>query len=194
MTSVEAEGQSEPGRALRADARINHDRVLEAATAEFLREGDAASMRSIAKAAGVGAGTLYRRFPTRDLLVQAVYATQIEKLSEAAATLLDTLPPVEALRAWMRQFADFMATKHELGSSLKAILADEEDRLRTRARLAAALATLLDAGRAQGALRSDVSATDVMWGFGGVVLIASEADDPGLQNRLIDLVIDGLRL
>src|SRR5882757_2550775 len=119
-------------RALRADARSNQERLLVVAAEAFAGEGTQASLKAIAQQAGVGIGTLYRRFPTREALVEAVYRNEVAHLCAAAPELLKTLPPEVALPAWMEKFIDFMATKQGMADVLRVVLLSEEDRSHTR--------------------------------------------------------------
>lgn len=179
---------------LRADARLNQDRVLEAAVRAFARDGVDASLRSIAKDAGVGIGTLYRRFPTREHLVWQVYRSEVDQISATVGPLLAVQPPARALRAWMESFLDFLAAKQGMARALKAALeSDEGQRLHTRALITGALATLLEAGAADGTIRADANPLDVMMALGGISLIAGDADQRVQATRLLDLLMDGLR-
>lgn len=184
----------ETARRLRADAKINQDRVLAAAIRAFARDGAGASLRAIAKDAGVGIGTLYRRFPTREDLVWAVYRSEVERICATVPDLLASRPPGAALRAWMESFLDFLADRPGLADTLKAALGtDERQRLETRALLTGALAALLDAGAAAGTLRADVAPLDVMMALGGTSLIAGEPHQHAQAARLLDLLMAGLR-
>jgi AcrR family transcriptional regulator len=174
---------------VRADAQVNHDRLLEVAAQAFARDGADASLKAIAKEAGVGIGTLYRRFPTREQLVEATYRRETTQLADAAPHLLETLPAAEALRRWMDLFVGYLDTKHGFGDALKAILADDSDRMRTRYLLADALGTLLAAGVNEGTLRGDLDPYEVLLALGGMALIA----EPPITARLLDLLLDGLR-
>src|ERR1700679_2443902 len=106
----------------RTDAQLNRERILESAKEAFTRAGANASLDDIAKDAGVGAGTLYRHFPTRDALIEAVYRTEVEKLAAAQKKFSETLPPIEALRAWMLLFIDYIATKQIIGPALNSVV------------------------------------------------------------------------
>ena len=110
------------GRKPRSDAQQNRDRILEVAKAAFTRSGADASLDDIAKQADVGPGTLYRHFPTRDALIEAVYHTEVEKLAAAQRELSAKLPPIEALRAWMMLFVDYIATKQIIASALNSVV------------------------------------------------------------------------
>jgi AcrR family transcriptional regulator len=175
---------------VRADAKANRDRLLEAAARAFARDGADASLKAIAQDAGVGIGTLYRRFPTRESLVEATYHNETARLCAAAGELLGTMPPLAALRAWMDRFADLMATKHAMADALRAVLTSAPDRLRTRQELADAIGSLLAAGVAEGTVRSDLDSMDVLLGIGGLTLIA---EDRALLGRLLDVFTAGLR-
>ncbi|TKK88852.1 TetR/AcrR family transcriptional regulator [Herbidospora galbida] len=174
---------------LRADAKANQDLVLAAARRAFARDGGAdASLREIAKEAGVGIGTLYRRFPTREDLVWAVYSGEVDRICEEAET------SAPHPRAWMETFLDFLAAKRAMADALKVVLAgDEERRLAVRARITGALGSLLDTAAAEGAIRDDVAALDVLMALGGISLIAGEPDQRAQAGRLLDLLMDGLR-
>jgi AcrR family transcriptional regulator len=185
---------SERVRPLRADAQLNQDRLLEAAARAFARDGSEASLKAIAKDAGVGIGTLYRRFPTRERLIEATYRNETARLCAAAPELLQTSPAVEALRAWMDLFVDYMATKHGMADALHAVLVLEGDlRMQTRDLLTEALATLMAAGVADRTIRPDINPNDVLMGLGGVTLIAGEPRQRDLARRLLDLLIDGIK-
>ncbi|HKF02239.1 MAG TPA: TetR/AcrR family transcriptional regulator, partial [Candidatus Sulfotelmatobacter sp.] len=106
----------------RSDAQLNRERILEVAKEAFTRSGANASLDDIAKEASVGAGTLYRHFPTRDALIEAVYRTEVEKLAAAERKLAETMPPIEALRAWMLMFVDHIATKQIIAPALKSLV------------------------------------------------------------------------
>ncbi|GIF66533.1 TetR family transcriptional regulator [Asanoa ishikariensis] len=177
---------------MRADARANHDRLLAVAADAFAREGTDASLKAIAREAGVGIGTLYRRFPTREALIEAVYRNEVERLCAAAPELLATAPPAVALTAWMERFVDFMAAKRGMGEALRAVLLSADDRSQTRAQLRGALATLLEAGEAEGVVRAGVDPYDVLLGLGGITLIAGAERERELASRLIDLLLHGI--
>jgi AcrR family transcriptional regulator len=180
-------------RALRSDARLNQDRVLEAAAKAFAEPGADTSMKAIARAAGVGIGTLYRRFPTRELLIDATYRNETIKLAESAETLLSQQPPTIALRSWMDGFVEYILTKHGMADALPTILATTEG-LRTHSRdlLRDAVARLLAAGSEPGTMRADIDPNDVLMALGGITLIADHEHQRELASRLCDLLMDGL--
>jgi AcrR family transcriptional regulator len=178
---------------LRADARRNEDRLLEAAAEAFTREGSGASVKDIARQAGVGVGTLYRRFPSKELLIEAVYRHEVQRLCEAAEELAATLPAVDALRTWMERFIDFMAAKQGMADALRVILTDDSEKLHTRTLLVDAIAWLLDS--AEGAppvARPGVDARDVLMALGGISLMAANEEQRELAGRLIDLLLRGV--
>ena len=180
-------------RALRADAKANHDRLLEVAAEAFARDGAEASLKAIAKEAGVGIGTLYRRFPTREILVEATYRSESARLCASADDLLGHLPAVEALRAWMEQFLDYLATKRGMAEALRVVLtADDDLRLRTRGMLIDALGLLLRTSEEQGAVRRGLDPADVVMALGGIALITSDQGRQDLAGRLLDLLMAGL--
>jgi AcrR family transcriptional regulator len=180
---------------LRADAQANYDRLLDVAAAAFAREGADTSLKAIAAEAGVGIGTLYRRFPTREDLVEATYRKETMRLSTAAPALLKNHPPDEAFRRWAEQFVDYMLTKQGMADALPAILAAREGlRLSSREALRDAVDTLLAAGTNSGTLRQDADPGDVLMALGGITLISSHEDQRPLASRLIALLLDGLRI
>jgi AcrR family transcriptional regulator len=180
-------------RPLRADARQNQDRLLEAAARAFARDGSDTSLKAVAKDAGVGVATLYRRFPTRERLIEATYRNETAKLCAAAPELLREADARQALRTWMDRFVDYMATKHAMADALYAVLATEgELRMQTRDLLTQTLTTLMTAGVEDGTLRADVDPNDVLMALGGVTLIAGTEGRRDLAHRLLNLLIDGL--
>lgn len=180
-------------RPLRADAQRNRDRLLEVAVRAFSQEGPDVTLDAIAKEAGVGVGTLYRHFPTREALVDAAYRNELARLCDSTGQLLDDMPPERALRTWMDHFVDYMTTKRGMGDALKALIATGGDPFsESRTRLVDALTTLLDAGAA-GSLRADVDPEDILISLSGLSLAASESDRRAQAGRLLDLLMDGLR-
>ncbi|MEU5691948.1 TetR/AcrR family transcriptional regulator [Actinosynnema sp. NPDC020468] len=175
-------------RPLRADARRNRERLIETALEEFTRErsGGEVTMEAIAKKAGVGIGTLYRHFPTREVLIDVVYHTELGKLCDAASQLLVEYAPEKATREWMDLFVEYMATKQGMADALKAVIASGADPFSgSRDRLVGAVTTLLDAAELSG-----VEPLDVLTTVGGVALAANDQEQAG---RMLDLVMDGLR-
>ncbi|GLY18558.1 TetR/AcrR family transcriptional regulator [Kineosporia rhizophila] len=183
------------GRPLRADARRNRERLLQAAVQAFSREGPEASLEGIAKDAGVGIGTLYRHFPSRDELVEAAYRNELAKLCDAAEDLLAALPTDQALRRWMDRFFDYMSTKREMAEALRAVVASGRNPYATsRDRMTAAVRRLLEAGAAAGTLRSDVRPEDVLLSISAITMAAAAPEQREQAGRVLDLLMDGLRL
>jgi AcrR family transcriptional regulator len=181
-------------RPLRADAQRNRDRLLDAAVSAFSRAGTEVTLEAIAKDAGVGIGTLYRHFPTREALVEAAYRNELARLCDAAADLLDDLPPDEAMRTWMDRFVDYMTTKRGMADALRAVIASGGNPFsESRDRLTATISTLLDAGAAAGTVRRDVDPADIVASLGGISLTAGEPARREQAGRLLDLLMDGLR-
>lgn len=181
-------------RAPRADAARNREQLLAVATRVFMSADLESSMRAIAREAGVGIATLYRHFPTRESLVDAVYSDQVDRLTAGAHDLLGRLPPAAAMRRWMDLFGDWIATKNGmLDTLLSMIQAGEIAHAETRGHLLAAITTILDAGRATGDLRCDVTADDIAAALIGIFTVAPRPEREASANRLLDLLMDGLR-
>lgn len=180
-------------RPLRADARRNRDRLLEAAVRAFSGDADV-TLDAIAKDAGVGIGTLYRHFPTREALVEAAYRNELARLCDGVSELRREAAPEEALRTWMDRFVDYMTTKREMGDALKRVIASGGDPFeRSRERLVEAMTALLRDGSDAGVLRSDVDPVDVLVGLSGVSLAVAETGQEGQAGRVLDLIMDGMR-
>jgi AcrR family transcriptional regulator len=178
-------------RPLRADAQRNRGQILSAASQAFTKCGLEATLEGIAKDAGVGIGTLYRHFPTREALIEAAYRSELASVCDASPELLGKLPPADALRAWMDRFIDYMARKHGMADALRAVLASGANPYaQSFDLLIGAVQPLLDAGVAAGQLRSDISAADLLVSIGGVGGAAADREQAG---RLLDLLLDGLR-
>src|SRR5882762_1305752 len=179
---------------MRADAQRNRARLLEAAVRAFSQEGPEVTLDAIAEDAGVGIGTLYRRFPTREALVEAAYRNELARLCDAVADLLQSMPPDEATRAWMDRFVDYMTTKRGMADALRAVIASGGDPYaQSRDRLTVAITTLLHAGAVAGTLRPDIEPGDVLVSLSGVSLAAGEPAQRDQAGRLLDLLMDGLR-
>ncbi|MDX3580621.1 TetR/AcrR family transcriptional regulator [Streptomyces europaeiscabiei] len=182
-------------RGLRADARRNRERLLEVAGRAFSEVGTDASLEAIAKDAGVGIGTLYRHFPTREALIEAAYRNELARVCDSATELLAQLPPDQAMRQWMDLFIDYLAVKQGMADALKAVIAsgDEDPFAESLERISTAISTLLHAGAEVGVLRSDVDPLDVGFSLGGVLLITSDKGLRDRAGRMLDLLLDGLR-
>jgi AcrR family transcriptional regulator len=181
-------------RALRADATRNREQLLEVATRVFASTEAETSMRAIAREAGVGIGTLYRHFPTRESLVEAVYRDQVVRLTNGAGQLLATMAPAVAMRRWMDLFGEWIATKDGmLDTLLTMIESGAIGHAQTRDELLNAIAAILDAGRAAGDLRSDVTAEEIAAGLIGIFTVAHQSGHAVRADRLLDILLDGLR-
>jgi AcrR family transcriptional regulator len=179
----------------RADAVRNRERVLEAAKAVFSAGGADASLEAVARAAGVGIGTLYRHFPTREALFEAVYRREVQQLADLAEQLKQEASPVDALRQWMRSNVEFVATKKGMTAAL-ALAAYKNSELYSFSfdQLTQAVGGLLDRAVAAGEIRNDISPEDLIRALVGMCYMH---DQPGWQTsvlRLLDVFIDGLRI
>jgi AcrR family transcriptional regulator len=194
--AVAAEASDSHERTLRADARRNRDTLLECAGQAFAEHGTAASLEDVARRAGVGIGTLYRHFPTRDALVEAAYRRGVENLCDAAEQLLATEErPDMALETWMRDFVGYIATKRGLAATLKLDGADTHADLfaYVHDRIRAAIKSLIDAAAATGRIRSDVDGLDLIRALGGICMVSDQAGWEDQARRLVSLLMDGLR-
>lgn len=181
-------------RPMRADARRNRDKLVLAARSVLARQEQAFSLEGVAREAGVGIGTLYRHFPTRDALVEAVYAVELDELTTNAPALLDELPPDEALRTWLLRYAKFTVKKRGMIDTLRArLVSGNIPSPNTRERLTASIEPMLAQGARQGLLRADVRADDVTTLLLGVFLSTVEDSASERTERLLDLVLDALR-
>jgi len=179
----------------RADAQRNRERVLRAAKSVFSAGGADASLEAVARQAGVGIGTLYRHFPTREALYEAVYRREVEQLTELADELKSQAAPVEALQRWLRANVEFVATKKGMATAL-ALATHKPTELMAFSyeQLTKAIGTLLDRAVSAGELRADVSPEDLLRALIGMCLLN---DQPGWQAsvvRLLDVFVDGLRV
>jgi len=181
-------------RPRRVDARRNRENLVAVARAAFAAAAGTVPLEGIAREAGVGIGTLYRHFPTREALVEAVYAAELDDVTSSARTLLDELPPDAALRAWIDRYAEFVATKRGVVETLRAGWASGRiPTPTTRERITAAIGTILTAGARAGSLRADVAPEDVTAMLLGVFLSTAGNSTSEQTRRLLDLVVDGLR-
>jgi AcrR family transcriptional regulator len=177
----------------RADAERNRARLLDAAKAAF-SSGQTPTLDQIARAAGVGIGTLYRHFPTREALVEALYRKELADLCGAADELLKSRAPERALRAWMDVFANYVAAKREMADALRAVFAAGSVTVsQAREELTVAVRTILDAGVADGTLRDDVRPEDVVAMIVGAFTATSLAGGQEQRGRMFDLLIDAVR-
>src|SRR6516165_2584658 len=178
----------------RSDEQRNRERILEAAKEAFTRAGVDASLDEIAKEAGVGAGTLYRHFPTRETLLGAVYRTEMEKLASAERKFAEELPPVEALRAWLLLFVDYIAAKQLIGPALNALLGDPKKVFEdSHARVWEAIRALVKRAIKSGDMRQDLDPVDLLRALIGVANVATSPDWQQSARRLVDILITGSR-
>ncbi|MDX8503646.1 TetR/AcrR family transcriptional regulator [Mesorhizobium sp. VK4C] len=179
---------------LRADAKRNRDKLVEVAAQAFAQDGVDASLEEIAKRAGVGIGTLYRHFPTREHLVEVVYRREVEGLCLAAEELARDHPADVALELWMQRFVDYIATKRGLATSLRILLTTNSTLFSdTSGRVSGAMRRLTETAAASGKIRADVDASDVMHALGGIYSAPNTPDWRERSGRLVKLLMDGLR-
>lgn len=189
--TIQDERVESPGRAQRADARRNHDLLLRAAREIFDEEGDT-SMEAIAKRAGVGIGTLYRHFPKRIDVVEAVYRTDVDELVTAAERAVSELEPLDALHAWMDAFLAYSRSKRTLLQELREAFDKNPDlRLALRERIEEAASLVITHAQQAGVVRMDVSGADLMQLIGPMCTSATLSEGQG--ERLMAMVLDGLR-
>ncbi|MFI0774290.1 TetR/AcrR family transcriptional regulator [Streptomyces sp. NPDC021212] len=182
------------GRPLRADAQRNRDKILAAAVRVFTEEGLDAHFERIAKEAGVGSGTLYRNFPTREALIEAAYRNELAQLCDAAPALLAAMPPHEALRAWTRHFMDYATAKFGMADALQAVVGSGANPYAESHRMIqTALTSLMDAATAAGTIRPDINPTDMFAALTGIALTSAKPEQRDQAERLLDLTLDGLR-
>jgi AcrR family transcriptional regulator len=190
---VEPPDQASTDRRPRADAVRNRDLLISAAADAFAARGADVALEDIARAAGVGIGTLYRHFPTREALVEAVYRREIDVLCQRADELLETMPPDQALAEWMQLFVRHVATKRGMLSALKPLLSTNPNfSEQTRGRATEAATKLLEAGVAAGTVRADVNGGDLLRAVGGICM-STDQERSEASERLVGLLFDGLR-
>jgi AcrR family transcriptional regulator len=181
-------------RKTRTDAQRNRERILAVAKEAFARSGANTSLDDVARQAGVGAGTLYRHFPTRDALLEAVYHTEVAKLAAAERELSEKLPPVEALRAWMLLFVDYIAEKHIIAPALNAFAGGPSKLYEaSRADVNGAVESLVKRAIKSGDVRKDLEPFDLLRALIGVSNVASAPDWKQSAKRLVDILILGSR-
>lgn len=193
-TTAQGAREAAAPKPLRADAQRNRDRLVEVAATAFAEQGVDASLEEIARQAGVGIGTLYRHFPTREHLVEVVYRREVEALCAAADDLASHHSADMALEQWMQRFVDYIATKRGLAASLRilfntnsAVFSD------LSGRVSLALRQLVEAAAAEGSIRGDVDSSDVLHALGGIYSAPDTKDWRDRSRRLVKLLMDGLR-
>jgi len=178
----------------RADAQRNRERILEIAKDAFTRSGANVSLDDVAKQAGIGAGTLYRHFPTRDALLEAVYRTEVGKLAAAERELTATMPPVEALRAWMLLFVDYIATKQIIAPALNTLVGCSPNVFEAcAAQIKGAINSLVERAIESGDIRPDLDPLDLLRALIGVSNVASAPDWAQSARRLVEILVIGSR-
>jgi AcrR family transcriptional regulator len=183
-----------PARKPRADGQRNRERLVEAAKTAFADVGADVGLDEIARRAGVGIGTLYRHFPTRDAIVEAVYRREVGQLAHAATRLLGSLPPGEALHEWMRLFVDYIATKKVMASALGSIVGGATELYASSAaQITNAMVLLVDRAGASGDIRPDVDPNDLLRALVGFTYGNASPGWQASALRLIDILMDGLR-
>jgi AcrR family transcriptional regulator len=193
-TSMKTSASQKTVRKPRADAQRNRERILEVAKQVFTRRGAESSMDEIAKRAKIGPGTLYRHFPSRDDLLAAVYISEVEKLAKAQRKLSAELPPVEALRAWMLVFIDYIAAKKIIAPALDAMVGGPSQVYQQSTRIMEDAANALaDRAVASGDLRPDVDPMDMLRAIYGVSSAGSTDDWPVKAQLFVDILIQGSR-
>ena len=190
---IKKSSQAAP-RKPRRDAQLNRERILEVAKTAFTRHGAEASLDEIAKQAGVGAGTLYRHFPTRVALIEAVYRSEVEKLAAAERRLAGAMPPIEALRAWMLLLIDYIAAKHIIAPALNSVVGGASRLYESsRSLIQGAMESLVQRAKESGDIRRDTDASDLLRAMIGVSLVGSGPDWQQSAKRLVDILIAGSR-
>jgi len=178
----------------RTDALRNRERILEVAKGAFTRHGADASLDEIAKQASVGAGTLYRHFPTRDALIEAVYRSEVEKLAAAGSRFAAEMPPIEALRAWMLLFVDYIAAKHIIAPALNSVVGGPSRLYEgSRSLIQGAVDELVKRAKKGGDVRRNLEASDLLYALIGVFHVRSGPDSQQTARRLVDILIAGSR-
>src|ERR1700757_115431 len=178
----------------RTDAQRNRERILGVAKEAFTRHGANASLDDIAKEEGVGAGTLYRHFPTRDALIEAVYRSEVEKLAAAERKFAEAMPPIEALRAWMLLFVDHIAAKQIIAPALNSVVGGPSKLYEgSRGLIQGAIDALVKRAIRSGDMRRDLDPFDLLRALIGVSNVASTPDWQQSARRLVDILISGSR-
>ncbi len=178
----------------RADAQRNRERILEVAKDAFTRSNGDINLDDVARQAGVGAGTLYRHFPTRDALLEAVYRTEVQKLAAAERRFAESMTPIEALRAWMLLFVDYIAAKQIVAPALNTIVGGPSKLFEaTGAQVKGAIHALVKRAIKSGDIRADLDPVDLLRALIGVSNVASGPDWTQSAKRLVEILVLGSR-
>lgn len=195
MASATPENADKTAPKLRADARRNRDKLIEVAATAFAENGVETSLEDIARKAGVGIGTLYRHFPTREHLVEVVYQRELQILADAAEELALSEAADVALEQWMRRFVNYMATKRGMASSLKIIASSNSAMFAEGfGRIRSSFDKLLTAAQDQNLIRKDIGQADLMHAMSSIYSIPDTPEWRESANRLIGLLMDGMRV
>ena len=194
MASAEPKTASPVPNRLRADARRNRERLIEVAAAAFAEKGVETSLEDIARQAGVGIGTLYRHFPTREHLVEVVYRRELESLAAAATELAQKHAPDIAIEEWMRRFVGYIATKRGMANSLRILMTSNSSLFSEGSGLIrGALENLLKSAGDKGYIRRDIETTDLLHALSSIYSMPESPEWRERSHRLIGLLMDGLR-
>ncbi len=186
--------RSHSPRKPRVDAERNRERILKVAKEAFARHGANASLDEVAKQAGVGPGTLYRHFPTREELLRSVYRTELENLAAAEQKFAQTMPPIEALRAWLLLFVDAIAAKQLIAPALNTLLGDPKKVFEASyAKMHEAIRALVKRAVESGDIREDLDPADLLYALVGVANVSTSPDWQKSAKRLVDILIAGSR-
>ena len=186
--------QASTPRPLRADARRNRDRLIAVAAEAFSQDGVDTSLEAIARTAGVGTGTLYRHFPTREALVEAAYRRELEALIAAADMLAQSRAPDLALAEWMQRYVDYIAAKRGMRDSLKLLMESNSPLFaEASGRVPLALKGLMDRSVAAGTIRADADSADVLHALSSIYSAKDGPEWRQRSQRLVNLLMDGLR-
>ena len=182
--------ETQTTRPLRADARRNYEKLVDAARQAFAEQGTSASLEAVAEAAGVGIGTLYRHFPNRQALLEAVYADEVETMARGTYDLADR-DPWDAVDEWLHRYIGFAATKHALMEAMLEAAPDSDVLVSCRTMLRDAGTELIDRAKAAGAIRPDAEFMDIARMVGQIALTPNT--DAETKERMLRIVLDGLR-
>jgi AcrR family transcriptional regulator len=183
-----------PRRKPRTDAVRNRERILDVAKQAFTHFGASASLDDIARQAGVGAGTLYRHFPSRDALIEAVYRSEVEKLAAARHKFAETMPPIDALRTWMLLFVDHIAAKQIIAPALNSVAGGASKLYEgSRSLIQSAIDALVKRAIKSGDIRKDIDSEDLLRALIGVFYVGSGPAPRQSARRLVDILIAGSR-
>ena len=192
LAEAELPHVGEAGRPMRADAKRNYERLVAAARTVFAQQGGGASMESIAKEAGVGVGTLYRHFPKRIDVVEAVYREDVDELTEVAESVIEAMEPWPALVAWLEAFVLYASGKRRFLNELHEAFEKNPDlRVSARERIEGALSIVLSRAQRAGVVRQDIDGPDLMQLLGSMCMSATLTSDQ--STRLLAMIEDGLR-